>query len=427
MKPNILIIEDSSLIAEALVQEFSHIDSNLNLLVAQTLQDAKRLIREHNKDIGFAILDLNIPDATEEEVLSLIASHRIPSIVLTGQINSDLIDLVFKKGAYDYIIKNGLKSIPYAAQKVYSYMREYPSKILVVDDSNLYRNLIKQSLQHLKVEILEAHDGIEAKKLIDKPNHNISLIITDYNMPNMDGLELILQIRSVYNKDELAIIAMSAVDDPETTKNFLKVGANDFIHKPFSEAEMALRIHANLEVIELFQRSKDLANRDYLTNAYNRRYFFEASKAITSRAKRAQGDLAVATIDIDFFKKINDTYGHDIGDVAIKEVIRILNQILRDSDLSARFGGEEFCVLLENISFENLQKLFERIRAAFEKNIITIKDQAINYTVSTGVYYGEAIDVHTMLELSDKALYEAKDTGRNKVVYFDAETKAISN
>jgi len=121
-------------------------------------------------------------------------------------------------------------------------------------------------------------------------------------------------------------------------------------------------------------------------------------------------------IDIDKFKNINDTYGHNVGDYAIKEIKNILDTSLRGSDLVARFGGEEFCIVLEEINLVNLTVLFEKIRAAFEVNIIHIDALEISYTVSIGVCFGLLDSLEAMVNMSDEALYEAKTTGRNKVI-----------
>ena len=188
------------------------------------------------------------------------------------------------------------------------------------------------------------------------------------------------------------------------------------MHKPSNHNEIVTRVNANLELLDLFSNIKDMANKDFLTGLYNRRFFFESGNAIYINAKRQNENLAVAMVDIDLFKKINDTYGHDIGDIAIKEVKKILTHHLRKSDLVARFGGEEFCILLHDISLENIEKLFEKVRVSFENNIIKTNGVEISYTVSIGVYYGLSDSLESLINLSDESLYEAKETGRNKVI-----------
>jgi len=152
-----------------------------------------------------------------------------------------------------------------------------------------------------------------------------------------------------------------------------------------------------------------------MTGAYNRRYFYTTGTSIFDKAKRAKRDVAIATIDIDKFKNINDTYGHDIGDVCIINVVKVLKKNLRTSDLLSRFGGEEFVVLLENITLENTQKLFEKIRETFENNIIKANNYTINFTVSIGISYGIKEDLDAMIKISDDGLYFCKENGRNQV------------
>jgi diguanylate cyclase (GGDEF)-like protein len=158
-----------------------------------------------------------------------------------------------------------------------------------------------------------------------------------------------------------------------------------------------------------------MASRDFLTGSYNRRFFFESGKAIFAKAKRKQEKIAAAMLDIDKFKNVNDTYGHDAGDVAIQEIAVILNKNLRASDLVARFGGEEYCILLEDIKLEDLKKLFEKIRAAFESNVITAGKVSFSYTVSIGIFYGLEDTLDEMVKKADEGLYFCKENGRNQV------------
>lgn len=182
----------------------------------------------------------------------------------------------------------------------------------------------------------------------------------------------------------------------------------------------------SLYLIYLNQKSKYVNNKlklqtikDYMTNAYNRRYFFEVAEALYLRAKRNNIKLAVIMIDIDDFKVINDTYGHDKGDLAIIEVKKVLERNLRKYDLFARFGGEEFCILLDNISKEDVEKLFEKIRKDFEENRIISGDKTINYTVSFGIAYGMMNSLEKLIKVADDALYVSKQNGKNRVTIYE--------
>jgi diguanylate cyclase (GGDEF)-like protein len=236
-------------------------------------------------------------------------------------------------------------------------------------------------------------------------------------MPKMNGLELTKKIRSKYTKDELSVIVSSSDSSRGIPSKFLKLGANDFLYKGFSKEEFFVRINSNLEVLELFDDMKNKMNKDYMTGLYNRRYFFELGKTIYDENKKLNKTISIAIIDIDNFKKINDSYGHNIGDYAIKEVAKILNETIMTNTLIARLGGEEFCLLFHNKDKEEIEELLETIRNNFENNFIEVENFKFNYTVSIGCSfeYGENLD--QMMQLADMGLYDAKNTGRNQVRY----------
>ncbi len=410
----VLVVDDSQTILSLIKSEIA-LHNGIEALYADSYKSAMRLIREHRGQFHAALLDLNLPDAPEGEIVKLANANKIPAVILSATINEELKDRVMKKDVVDFVVKDTPQSVKFAVNAILRTLKNYDTSILVVDDSKLYRETLKSSLQRIHLNVIEAEDGEQALTIIQE-NKNISLVITDYEMPNMNGIELTYQLRNLYQKDELAIIAMSTIDNNEVVGAFLRFGANDFLNKPFTHYEVVTRINSNLELIDLFTTLKDRANKDFLTGMFNRRYFFDSGLSIFKKNKRKVYPLAVAMIDIDKFKTINDTYGHDVGYDAIKEIKTILDKNLRESDLVARFGGEEFCILLEEINIHDVKKLFEKIRAAFEANVIHTNGIDISYTISTGICYGILDSLDAMIQLSDEALYEAKTTGRNKVI-----------
>ena len=410
----VLVVDDSKTILSLLKKELLKHEF-ITPYFAESYKEAMRIIRENRGDFHAALLDLNLPDAPNGEIVKLANSHHIPAVVLSASMDQELKDKILQKDVVDFVQKSDPSSITFAVNSILRTLKNYDTTILIVDDSALYRTAISDVLKRVHLNILEAGDGLEALEILEN-NDNISLVITDYEMPNLNGLDLTYKIRQKYQKDELSIIAISTVDKKEIISKFLRYGVNDFSHKPFSNDEIITRINSNLELLDLFAKVKDLANKDFLTGSYNRRYFFESGEPIYAKAKRKEAPLVVAMIDIDKFKVINDTYGHDVGDVAIKAVKKVLDDILRNSDLMARFGGEEFCILLENITIDDTKKLFEKIRAAFESNVIKIEDLEISYTVSIGVCYGLENSLEDMIKVSDEALYDAKNSGRNRVI-----------
>lgn len=409
----ILVVEDSNTVLNMLKKEFAKYE-NIEVFYAQSYEDAAKIVNK-NPDIKAALLDINLPDAPNGEIVTLANLHNIPTIVLTGTLDKNIRNIIQKKDIAGYIIKDKPSSINIAVKNIMSILNSYDTTVMIVEDSLTYRHILKTMLAKTNVMIIEAKDGQEALEIFKTTKAKISLVITDYEMPIMDGLDLTIKLREMYGKDELSIIAISSSEDKSLIDDFLTFGANDFITKPFSLSEVRLRTMLNIESINLFEKISNMANRDFLTGSYNRRYFFESANAKFAKAKRNSSALALATIDIDKFKNINDTYGHDVGDVAIKEIKKVLDRNLREYDLVARFGGEEFCILLEEITCKDLKNLFERIRVDFEKNIIKIDTLEVKYTVSTGIAYGVFDSLEEMLKISDEELYKSKENGRNQV------------
>lgn len=415
LKKNILIVEDNENTLNALQKEIQKYEG-IGAFIASNYRDAIKLLRKERNNIHFAIIDLTLPDANEKQIVALTNSHHLPSIIFTGTSDAKMRDLVFNKEVIDYVLKENRKSVAYAIKRAYQFLKQHQRTLLIVDDSQLYRMAIKNAIAPLSITVMEAENGAEALKMIQNEANNISIAITDFNMPVMDGMELTMKIRALYNRDEFAVIAASTMDDREIIKKFLKIGINDFIFKPFENDEVLVKVQSALEVLDLFQETKDLANKDFLTGAYNRRYFFDVGDAIFAKNKRKKLPIAVAMIDIDHFKRINDIYGHDAGDFALKTVIEVLKDSLRKSDLFARFGGEEFALLLEEITCEDVQKVLEKIRSTFEAQRIVFDDATFSYTVSIGLAFGNFKTLEEALNLSDRALYQAKNNGRNQTV-----------
>lgn len=412
----ILLIDDNPVILKSLVKEISALCVGVEFLLAASFKEASDLLRKNENKIVMAVVDLTLPDCKEGQAVLLTTSRKLPTIVLTANYSQEIKEEFLKKDPIDYVIKDNPNSINYVAHTVKRFLRNATMTALVVDDSNLYRGILVKDLQKLHINTLEASSGKEALDIIENSEDTISLLLTDYDMPGMNGIELVNVLREKFPEDVLSIVALSASSDNNVLPEFIKTGANDFLAKPHNFTELNVRINSNLDTLELFQKTKDLANKDFLTGSYNRRYFFESSEAIIAKNARKDQNIALATLDIDNFKVVNDTYGHDVGDVAIKEIVTVLNKTLRKSDLVARFGGEEYCIILEDITLENTQKVFEEIRKNFENNQIIIGDLEFSYTVSIGLFYGKSNNVAQMLKVSDEALYEAKENGRNQVI-----------
>lgn len=410
-KEKILIVEDNKALSKLIVKKMET-SLNFDVVAAYTYKEACELLEE-NDDYFVALLDLNLPDAPDGEVVDMVLGHKIPSIVLTGSMDKEVREQILNKEVIDYVYKGNIDDVNYIFALIERLHKNQGIKVLVVDDSIGQRSKIKELLKLQMFTVLVAAHGEEALVFLEN-NPDIKLVLTDFNMPVIDGLELTKAIRKQKNKNELSIIAMTSSNKELISAQFLKIGANDFINKPFSREELACRIKNSLDALEYIHQIETMAHNDFLTGVSNRRYFFESMKAYCGANKEP---FVVAMIDIDNFKAINDTYGHDVGDSTIVVLATLLKKSVKGSDIVARFGGEEFCMVLKNIEQKNALEFFVKLRAQIAATPIQLKeDKAFNFTVSMGVAFsddGETIDA--LLIEADKALYSAKKNGKNRV------------
>jgi diguanylate cyclase (GGDEF)-like protein len=288
-------------------------------------------------------------------------------------------------------------------------------KALVVDDLKTARSHYKRLLANHQYRVIEAGDGEAAMAQLAE-HGDVKLVIADYQMPRMDGFELVSRIRQTHGKSEMIVIGISARGNGLLPAKFLKLGANDFLKKPFENEEFYARVTQNVEYMEMLDKLREAAIRDPLTQLYNRRHFFDAGQKMFSESKKAQAGLTLAMIDVDFFKKINDTYGHDGGDVVLKHLSGFLDSFLGKAHLLARLGGEEFCILSKGFDIEEAGTFFDDIRNRVAASTVAYDGESIKITISVGIADHRHGTLQEMINRADEMLYKAKDGGRNKVV-----------
>lgn len=302
--------------------------------------------------------------------------------------------------------------------------------ILVVDDLDDNLQLIATFLEQVGYKVTLASSGLEALKFLQvvKPD----LILLDLTMPQMSGLEVCEQIKEEPNLAELPIIFLTASHQQEHLLQAFEKGAVDYITKPFEGLELLARVRTHLELKytreelkkllhhqkELIQELERLAHTDSLTGVWNRRYLFTLVEQEFNRSCRYHRPFTVIIIDIDYFKKINDTYGHAIGDEVLIVMTQTVLNGLRNVDFLGRIGGEEFLAYLPETDLDAAVKTSERIRKTFEKLVISAQGQQISITLSIGVATQKLGDetANVIIQRADKALYRAKKLGRNRVV-----------
>lgn len=408
----VLIVEDSKVFSNLLKRRISG-ELGLKTLVAASLAETKLLLEDHFDSISVALLDLNLPDAPDGEVIAPVLAYGIPAIVFTGTYSDEVREEVLARNVLDYITKENAEDLAYLLRLISRLQKNRSTKILVVDDSTSIRLHIMNLLRLRNFQAFEAESGERALELLDK-HPDIKLVITDYHMPGMDGFELTRRIRSQHPRDKLAVIGISAQGSGAMSAQFLKKGANDFLVKPFVNEEFFCRIEQNLDVMDYIEEVHFLSQRDYLTGLGNRRYFFEAAPKLLTAAKREGEKISITMLDIDHFKKVNDTYGHDGGDAALKHIALILREFEAPRTLVARFGGEEFCIVFIDDAGDASQRI-EALRQRIAATPIPWQASQLSITISLGHLCCEASELEPMLVKADELLYRAKQNGRNRV------------
>jgi len=412
----VLIVEDTSFFG-LMIKDKLKAETAFEAVWVRNMSEAIAVLNEADSDFFAAILDFNLPDAPHGELIDEVAARHIPVIVFTSDLSEEVRELVWSKNVADYALKDDSQSLDYIINMLNRIKKNAAIKILAVDDSMLFRKIMTDLLKIHRYNVFNAHNGIEALDVLKK-HPDIKLVITDFSMPEMDGFTLTRRIREKFNKNELAIIGISSEGKNLLAARFIKSGANDFIIKQsFLTEEFYSRVTQNIENLEHIRMLKDASVKDFLTGLYNRRYFFDTGRKLFANAARDSMTISCAMADIDHFKNVNDTYGHEAGDLALCHVSSILKNRMRETDIVARVGGEEFCILAVNINPDNPDALFEELRRRVENSSIDIgAGQNIKVTVSIGVTSELADSLDDMVSHADKLLYEAKNSGRNKVI-----------
>lgn len=299
--------------------------------------------------------------------------------------------------------------------------------ILVAEDNPVSKKMLEKILVKAGHEVVSAVNGQKALELFNEKFFPI--VVTDWMMPKMNGLKLCSAIRKKKSTGYVFIILLTALDSKDDIVKGLEAGADDYLCKPFNHAELLARINSGIRLLKL-EKSLKKANEeirimsitDPLTGIYNRGYLTEHLAQEIKRAKRYKHPLSLIMCDIDFFKKVNDTYGHQAGDQVLKEFVQSINASIRnDIDWVTRYGGEEFIVVLPETDSENACRVAERLRSAVSGKKMYFQKKKISITASFGVSgfdpsMPDNNNSHeSMIKQADKYLYQAKHEGRNRV------------
>jgi diguanylate cyclase (GGDEF)-like protein len=409
----ILIVEDSAMvlkIMKRLVADNGEFEADF----AENFAQAEEFIKQPSSDYFAAVVDLNLPDAPKGEIVDLVLKNKIPTIVLTATYDEKRRDELYEKGIVDYVIKENRYSYTTALKLMNRLNRNHMIKVLVVDDSLVARKQCSKLLNKYRFQVVEADGAKNAiRQLIDNPD--IRLVITDYNMPEIDGFELVKLLRGKYDKQDLTIIGLSGDGNASLSAKFIKNGANDFLRKPFIQEEFYCRIMHNIESLEAIEQIRDSANRDYLSGLYNRRYFYQTASELIDQCQKDNSGYAVAILEVDNFKEFNNVH-HAYGDILVKEFSRRISDGFDDS-LTGRLNGSEYVVLLTNVDAQQAFDQMDAFRRRIKDLPMVFDNKEKAMSISVGLKTSGVSNLSELLQDCDELLQRAQEAGQDIVLY----------
>lgn len=311
-------------------------------------------------------------------------------------------------------------------------------KILIADDSEMTRMILQGRLTQWGYEIISARDGYEAWNILKKKG-SPRIILLDWMMPNMNGIDLCRKIRQHIKEPYIYIILLTAKKGKQDFIEAMDAGADDFISKPFDPHILKVRLRAGKRIINLQnelitarEKLRIQATHDSLTQLCNRAELMNMMARELSRSRRDNSSIGILMIDIDFFKSINDTHGHLVGDEILIKLADQMRQCTRRYDTIGRYGGEEFIIVLPQCGESEVHCVAERLRQTVCNDDYETQEGPVHVSISLGATWvtpsEQKCDEVNLIKVADQALYAAKHQGRNRTIIFDFQAmKGINN
>ncbi|MEW4459729.1 diguanylate cyclase [Roseibium algicola] len=413
-----LLVEDAAFFEKAIVKKLHEVGRH-QIMVARSYEEAENCLNLPIGEPDLALVDLTLPDAPDGEIVDLCEKWNIPTIVFTSRFDPKTRSKFLEKGVIDYVLKDSPGSLNYVADLIRKLAQNPKIGILILDDSAVERDVISKIVGKHLYKIYQASSTDEALQTL-KDYKDIKLVLADYFMPDKDGFAFLKAVRRVHDPEKVGVIGMSSYANPDNRVRFLKYGAADFVDKNCPPEELLLRVSQNLDYIYRIEELNNMAMRDSLTGLYNRRYLLEqATKAIATWPVSGGRAHWLALLDLDSFKAINDSLGHDFGDAVLISFARHMMKLAKEDDIVSRLGGDEFCIVFRDKEeaevVDGLQNLLDNVLAS------PVRHDGEEHLMKTsvGVAPLESGRFGDALKTADHRLYVAKRSGRGQLVSSD--------
>jgi diguanylate cyclase (GGDEF)-like protein len=299
-------------------------------------------------------------------------------------------------------------------------------QVLVLYPETPERDRMVQLLRYYRLGVQVVPNIAEAMRMLDD-RRDFRIAVVGSHLGAISGEEVIRCLRSSHDHESLAILGLSEMGDWSTAQSYLKSGANDFLMVPFPVEEFYCRVLNIVRAVDMVDRLTNAATRDHLTGMHNRRFLFDMGGKLFASMQRGQISLSAAMVDIDHFKAINDTFGHEAGNTVLRRIADIMGKRFRKTDVVSRIGGEEFAVLMVNMTDEGMHECFEGLRQRIASEPFIFNGIPLQVTASFGVTNTPADSLQEFLDNADRLLYLAKNSGRNRVEYQTVPVQHLSH
>ncbi|HEF3573845.1 TPA: diguanylate cyclase [Campylobacter upsaliensis] len=409
MMRKILLIDDNKMLSKLLAKKIQN-TLNYEVDIAHTMAEAIAML---NNDYFLSFVDLCLPDAMNGEIVDVVAD-KIPAIVLTASNDTNKREEFMHKNILDYIFKESDTCVDQILDAISTLSYYAKTKVILAMAKLPERNEIKKFLSQRLFKVLAAAHGEEALLYLED-NDDTKLIIADAKMPVVSGEELLAEIRTKYNDDDLGVILLGEKDDVAEAR-VLKNGANDYLIKPLLKELFNCRLDRVLNYMQDKKFIKTYNNLDHTSGLKDHYTFRSEVEDYLNDIAGGEQEFAFAFLDIDELKSINDEYGFEIGDSIIKICADEMIAETKGRDILGRYSAEKFGILLKNISQERALKILSRIRVNIKNAGILINLDELFFTASLGVVFANSgAKLDDLVEKATKALSAAKNNGKDRI------------